>query len=80
MRMLDDKGANTGYPYKIHNIFKGHVPTYPTVQYPPIVPGMDGPPSDTERSRISSSQRSAWFRNTEVVEHRISPPNERKVL
>lgn len=78
MRMLDNKGANTGYPYKMPNIFKDQIPTYPAVQYPPIVPGMEGPPSDTDRSRTSTNQREAWFRNTQVVEQRISPPSTRK--
>ena len=80
MRMLDDKGVNTGYPYKVLNIFKGQIPTYSAVQYPPIVPGMEGPPSDTDRSRTSTSQRSAWFTNTKVIEQRISPPSDRKVF
>ena len=78
MRMLDTQGANTGYPYKMPNIFKDQLPTYPAVQYPPIVPGMEGPPSDTDRSRTSNSQREAWFRNTQVPEQRISPPSARK--
>ncbi|XP_063694298.1 alpha-adducin-like isoform X3 [Bolinopsis microptera] len=72
MRMLDNQGANTGYPYKMPNIFRDQIPTYPAVQYPPIVPGMEGPPSDTDRSKITNSKREAWFINTQVTEQRIS--------
>lgn len=79
MRMFDNKGFNTGYPYKAPSIFKDQIPTYPTVQYPPIVPGMDGAPHQADKGKpASAKQRSAWFRNTEVVEQRITPPNERK--
>lgn len=75
MRMLDNDGMNTGYPYKTPSIFKDQMPSYPSVQYPPIVPGMDGPPSDSNRSDVAN-QRSAWFRNPVPVEQHISPPGE----
>jgi len=78
MRMLDNQGANTGYPYKMPNIFRDQIPTYPAVQYPPIVPGMEGPPSDTDRSKITNSKREAWFINTQVTEQRISTKTTRK--
>jgi len=63
MRKLDNTGQNTGYPYKMPALFREQLPTYSNVQYPPIVPGIDGPPSDQERSRPNSSNRAAWFKN-----------------
>ena len=75
MRMLDAKGVNTGYPYKSPAIFKDQIPTYPNVQYPPIVPGMDGPPSDIDPSgKPNPNSKKAWFQNPNPVEQRISPP------
>ena len=77
MRQLDTNGANTGYPYKTATLFKDQLPTYHAVQYPPIVPGMEGPPSESEseRNRPSAAQRSAWFKNPTPVEQRMSPPS-----
>eukprot|EP00116_Pleurobrachia_bachei_P003333 sb/3463595/ len=72
MRMLDGQGANTGYPYKTPSIYKDQMPTYYSIQHPPIVPGMEGCPSDTERSKQTSSQRSAWFKNPNPIEQQIS--------
>ena len=61
MRKLDSEGQNTGYPYKSPSVFKDQLPVYNPIQIPPIVPGMEGPPSDHERCLLCEDDNTLSF-------------------